>query len=184
MKEGEQQEWQAAGRDADTTGVLISPAPQQRKCAHLRFTVPLFFCRSQRREKERGRDEKRKQNKTSKTKKQKSHVWARWQAGSRRKCWMGRAVRCVWEWEGWRLPTQRPAAQQHSNPAETGQGETLHSPDAQGQGWAERRGGVDVFILLLKWGWCLETDTKGGDRAEAFLLERESVSRGKRLERE
>lgn len=63
------------GRDADTTGVLISPAPQQRKCAHLRFTVPLFFCRSQRREKERGTDEK-KENRTkpAKQKKQKSHV--------------------------------------------------------------------------------------------------------------
>lgn len=171
MKEGEQQEWQAACSGADTTGVLISPAPQQRKCTHLRFTVPLFFCRSQRREKERGRDEKRKQNKTTK----KSHVWVRWQAGSRRKCWIGRAVRCVWEWEGWGLPTQRPAAQQHWNPAETGQGEA-DVPLTQRVKAGRRGGGIrsgrpagwwDVFVFLLK--WVRELRMASWDRHEKLL---------------
>lgn len=65
------------GRDADTTGVLISPAPQQRKCAHLRFTVPLFFCRSQRREKERGTDEKKKTEQNQQNKKNKKAMCER-----------------------------------------------------------------------------------------------------------
>jgi len=147
MKDGKQQEWQAAGRDADTTGVLISPAPKQRKCAHLRFTVPHSSADP--------RGERRREGEMNRTK-QKSHVWARWQAGSRRKCWIGRAVRCVWEWEGWGLPTQRPAAQQHRNPAETGQGEA-DVPLMQRVKAGQRGGGirwgwvVDVFILLLKW---------------------------------
>lgn len=184
MKEGEQQEWQAAGRDADTTGVLISPAPRQRKCAHLRFTVPLFFCRSQRSEKERGRDEKRKQNKTKTHKKH--TVWAWWQAGSRRKCWIGRAVRCVWEWEGWGLPTQRPVAQQHRNPAETGQGEAdvpltqrVKAGRRGGGGGGQMRlgGGTSSFCSWngwVSWGWRLQTDTRSCCQGKRFCL-REKV---------
>lgn len=74
------------------------------------YCPPILLSIPEEREGERERWKKKtEQNQLNKT--QKYHVWARWQAGSRRKRWIGRAVRCVWEWEGWRLPTQRPAAQ-------------------------------------------------------------------------
>lgn len=138
--------WRKGNSRSDRQGCWHNWSPNFTRASAEEMRTPQVYCPPillpipEEREGERDRWKKENRTKPAKQKKQKSHVWARWQAGSRRKCWIGRAVRCVWEWEGWRLPTQRPAAQQHSNPAETGQGETLRSPDAQGQGWAERRG--------------------------------------------
>lgn len=141
------------------------------------YCPPILLQIPEERKGERERWKKKtEQNKNT----QKSHVWARWQAGSRRKCWIGRAVRCVWEWEGWGLPTQRPAAQQHRNPAETGQGEA-DDPLTQ-RVKAGRRGGGDQMRLgggtssfcwwngWVSWGW--------------RLLERESALTGLRANKE